>query len=162
MVIKSQNDFFSGLLMFGVGLAFASGASSYKLGDAARMGPGYFPLLVSVLLMVLGVIIVLRSLVIGKSHGGNVRHWAWRPLLFIIGANLIFGALLGGLPGMGLPAMGMVLAIYALTFIASFARGDFNLRAVCVLATLLSVFSYLIFIVLLRLPILVWPAFIKG
>ena len=54
MNIKSQKDFFSGLLFMGAGVAFAWGASSYTLGTGARMGPGYFPLALGVLLAVLG------------------------------------------------------------------------------------------------------------
>lgn len=43
MKIKSQKDFFSGLMFMGVGVAFAVGASNYNIGTGARMGPGYFP-----------------------------------------------------------------------------------------------------------------------
>ena len=45
MKIKSQKDFFAGLMFMGVGVAFAWGATTYNVGNGARMGPGYFPLL---------------------------------------------------------------------------------------------------------------------
>ena len=54
MNIKSQKDFFSGLMFMGVGVAFAWGSSGYTIGSSARMGPGYFPLALGVLLAVLG------------------------------------------------------------------------------------------------------------
>ena len=50
MKIKSQKDFFSGLMFTVVGAAFAYGATSYTVGTGARMGPGYFPLLLGVIL----------------------------------------------------------------------------------------------------------------
>ena len=52
MNIKSQKDFFSGLVFVVVGVAYALGATNYKIGDGARMGPGYFPLLLGVLLAI--------------------------------------------------------------------------------------------------------------
>ena len=48
MNIKSQKDFFSGLMFLVVGVAFAWGATTYKVGTGARMGPGYFPLMLGV------------------------------------------------------------------------------------------------------------------
>ena len=74
----------------------------------------------------------------------------------------MFGVLLGGLPGIGLPPMGLVVAIYALTLIASLAGDQFQLKGVLVLATVLSVGSYLAFVVALNLQFPVWPTFITG
>ena len=70
--------------------------------------------------------------------------------------------LLGGLPSIGLPAMGMILAIYALTIISSLAGEHFKLRDVLVLATILAAGSYVAFIWALKLQIQVWPTFISG
>lgn len=162
MKIKSQKDFFSGLLFMVVGTAFAWGATTYTVGTGARMGPGYFPLMLGILLAFLGGVITFKSLVVETEDGDKVGGWAWKPLVFIIAANLAFGALLGGLPSIGLPAMGLVLAIYALTFISSLAGEEFRLRDVVILATVLAVLSYLAFIVLLKLQFAVWPAFITG
>jgi len=112
--IKSQKDFFSGLLYTLVGAAFAYGATSYNIGTGARMGPGYFPLL------------------------------------------------LGGLPSIKLPAMGLIVAIYGTTLVVSMAGDKFKLQEVLILATVLSVMSYLAFIMLLKLQFPVWPTFISG
>ena len=162
MNIKSQKDFFSGLLFMSVGVAFAWGANNYNVGSGARMGPGYFPLLLGILMAVLGAVITFNALVIETEDGDKIGKWAWKPLFFIIAANLVFGVLLGGLPSVGIPAMGMILAIYALTFIASLAGEEFNFKAVAVLATVLSIMSYLAFILLLKLQFPVWPTFITG
>ncbi len=162
MIIKSQKDFFSGLMFSCVGLAFAVGSQNYKLGTAARMGPGYFPLMLGIVLALLGAAIALKSMVVATADGDKVGKWAWRPLFYVIAANLAFGVLLGGLPSIGLQPMGMVAAIYALTLIASLADGKFHWREVLILATVLTLGSYATFILLLKLQLPVWPTFITG
>jgi hypothetical protein len=160
--IKSQKDFFSGLLYTLVGAAFAYGATSYNIGTGARMGPGYFPLLLGSILAIIGGIIIFKSLVVETPTGDRVGSWAWKPLSFIIAGNLLFGVLLGGLPSIKLPAMGLIVAIYGTTLVVSMAGDKFKLKEVLILATVLSVLSYLAFIVLLKLQFPVWPSFIAG
>ena len=162
MNIKSQKDFFSGLMFMGVGVSFAWGATTYSVGSGARMGPGYFPLVLGVLLAVLGGVITFKALVVETEDGEKMGAWAWKPLFFIIAANLVFGLMLGGLPSVNIPAMGLIAAIYALTFIASLAGEEFKLKEVVILATVLAIMSYLAFIVLLKLQFPVWPTFITG
>ena len=162
MNIKSQKDFFSGLLFMAVGVAFAWGATKYSIGTGARMGPGYFPLMLGILLAVLGGVITFKALVVETEDGDKVGRWAWKPLFFIIAANLLFGLMLGGLPSIKFPAFGLIAGIYALTFVASLAGEEFKPKEVVVLATALAVLSYLAFIVLLKLQFPVWPAFITG
>ena len=162
MKIKSQKDFYSGLLYTVVGAAFAYGATSYNIGTGARMGPGYFPLLLGSILAIIGGIILFKSLVVETPTGDRVGSWAWKPLIFIIAGNLLFGILLGGLPTIKFPAMGLIVAIYGTTLIVSMAGDSFKLKEVLVLATVLSVMSYLAFIVLLKLQFPVWPSFIAG
>ena len=162
MNIKSQKDFFSGLMFMGVGVAFAWGATTYSVGPGARMGPGYFPLMLGVLLAILGAVITFESLVVETEDGEKIGAFAWKPLFFIIAANLVFGLMLGGLPSLKIPAMGLIVGIYALTFIASLAGDEFKVKQVAILATVLAVMSYLAFIVLLKLQFPAWPTFIAG
>ncbi len=162
MNIKSQKDFFAGLLFIVVGVAFAWGSSNYSVGNGARMGPGYFPLLLGILMAVLGGVITFNSLVVETEDGDKIGTWALKPLFFIISANLVFGLMLGGLPSIKIPAMGMIAGIYALTFISSLAGEEFDFKEVAILATVLSVMSYLAFVVLLKLQFPVWPTFITG
>jgi len=160
--IKSQKDFFSGLMFGVVGIAFAWGATNYTVGSAARMGPGYFPLLLGVILAIFGAIIMFYSLVVETTDGEKITGFVWRPIVYILGSNVAFGILLGGLPKLGLPPIGLIAAIYALTLIASKAGTEFKLKDVLILATGLSVLSYLAFIKLLNLQMPVWPTFITG
>jgi hypothetical protein len=162
MRIKNQKDFVSGLMFLGIGLVFALGAVFYDVGSASRMGPGYFPLLLGILLALLGVAITFQSLVLKTEQGERIGAWAWRPLVCILGANFVFGILLTGSPALKLPAMGMILGIYVLTVIASLASRRFKIREVLILATVLAVGSFLIFVVLLKLQIPAWPFFITG
>lgn len=162
MNIKSQKDFFSGLMFMVVGIAFGWGATGYTIGDGARMGPGYFPLVLGVILTALGAAITFKSMVVETMDGDKIGAFAWKPLFFIILANLVFGACIGGLPTIGLPPLGLILGIFLLTIIAAYGGDEFKIKEVLVLAVILSVISYLAFIVLLKLQFPVWPAFIKG
>jgi len=160
--IKSQKDFCAGVMYTVVGAAFAWGATGYSIGSGARMGPGYFPLMLGVLLAIIGLGVIFTSLVVETEDGQKIGSIAWRPLGFIIGANLLFGLLLGGLPSIGLPAMGLIAGIYGLTFVASLAGDRFNVKEVAILATVLAIFSYCAFVWLLKLQFPVWPSFITG
>jgi len=161
MAIKSQKDLLAGLMFTITGAAFALGARSYDLGTAGRMGPGYFPLMLGVLLAVLGILVTLQSF--GQPREGEeLGAIAWKPLIFIIGANLIFGLLLGGLPSVGIPAMGLIAAVYGLTFISMLAGEHFTFKSATVLGSILAGGSYVIFVRLLGLTFQVWPSFVAG
>ena len=126
------------------------------------MGPGYFPMLLGIFLAVLGAFITFYSLVEHTEDGEPIGKFAWKPIIFILGANVVFGILLAGLPSLGVPAMGLIAAIYALVIIASKAGDSFVLKDVLLLATILSAGSYVAFILLLKLQMPVWPTFIAG
>jgi hypothetical protein len=160
--IKSQKDFFAGLMFTVVGVAFAWGATTYNVGTGARMGPGYFPLMLGILMAIIGLAIMFTGLSVETSDGDPIGKWAWKQVFFILGANLAFGILLGGLPSIGVPAMGLIIAIYALVIIAAQAGSKHALKSVLALATVLAVGSYIAFIWLLKLQIQVWPTFITG
>ena len=162
MNIKSQKDFFAGLMFMGVGVAFAWGATTYNVGTGARMGPGYFPLMLGVLLAIIGAAITFTALVFETEGGDKIGKWAWKPLCYIIAANVVFGILLAGLPAIKFPAFGMIVAIYVLTFVASMAEPGWKLKTTFILATILAVGSYLAFVLALKLQFPVWPSFITG
>ena len=162
MRIKSQKDFFAGLLYMVIGIAFAWGATTYNIGDGARMGPGYFPLLLGVILAIIGGIVMARALVVETPDGDPIGRWAWKPLAFIIAAHFLFGILLGGWPLLGIPAMGLIIAIVVLTFVAALAGDEFKFIEVLILAILLAVGSWAAFVWGLNLQFQVWPSFISG
>lgn len=162
MKIKSQKDFFSGLMFLAVGLAFAIGATNYTIGSGARMGPGYFPLILGVLMSILGAAICVSGLTKGPADGDKIGKWAWKQVFFVLAANFAFGILLVGVPTLHIPQFGLIVAIYALVFIASLAGDKFNFKETLILSTVLAVGSYTAFVWALNLQFPVWPSFIAG
>jgi Tripartite tricarboxylate transporter TctB family len=161
MAIKSQQNLVAGLMFSITGAAFALGAREYDMGTAGRMGPGYFPLVLGVILAVLGILIAFQSFGSHRRESEDIGDIAWRPLCFIIGANLIFGLLLGGLPSVGIPAMGLIVAIVGLTFVAMMAS-EFCIKRAVILSAILAVGSYFVFVKMLGLTFQVWPWFVGA
>ena len=163
MKIKNQPDFYCGLMFLVTGIAFAWGATNYTVGGAARMGPGYFPFVLGILMALVGVGVAFKALGAGTAdEGERIGKVAWRPLVYVIGANVVFGLLLAGLPSVGLPAFGLMVGIYALTFIACMAQSDWKFGTALALATVLAIGSYLVFVLALKLQFPVWPDFVTG
>lgn len=160
--MKNAKDFYAGLLFTLVGSAFGWGALRYTVGTAARMGPGYFPMILGVLLALLGGVMMLRAALSQADAAQVIGPWAWKPLVAIISANLLFGVALGGLPRLNLPALGLMVGIYLLTFAACLAGERFKFKEAALLATALAALSYLAFVLLLKLQLPVWPVFVSG
>ena len=116
--------------------------------------------MLGILLAILGSLVTIQSFRKGGGDGDPVGAIAWRPLLFVIGANLAFGALLVGVPALGIPAFGMFVAIFALVIIASYARPGASFKEAVVLAAILALGSYVAFVYALNLQFPVWPAFL--
>ena len=162
MKIRSQPDFYSGIMFMGTGIAFAWGATNYNIGEAGRMGPGYFPFMLGILMTLVGAVVTFNALASKTSSEEKIGKWAWRPLFYVIAANVVFGILLAGVRGFGLPAFGMIVGIYALTFVASMAQASWKFKPTLILATALAIGSYLVFVLALKLQFPVWPEFITG
>ncbi|HET6599707.1 MAG TPA: tripartite tricarboxylate transporter TctB family protein [Burkholderiaceae bacterium] len=149
MKIKSQRDFIAGLLFTIAGVAFGIGSANYSMGSSARPGAGYFPLLLSVVMALLGAVVLFKSLVIETEGGDPVGDIAWKPLLVIVGAIVVFGATI--------TRLGLVLSVPLLIIITSFAGDEFHWRSVLISAVILTFASWAIFIWGLGLTIPVWP-----
>ena len=149
MKIKSQRDFFAGLMFLVVGLAFAWGATHYSFGSSAKPGPGYFPFGLGLLLALLGGMVLFNALSIERDGGDPIGHIAWRPLLVIVGSIAAFGLML--------PRLGLAVTLPLLVLMASFAGDEFRLRDVLINAVILTLGSWVIFIWGLKLVMPVWP-----
>lgn len=152
MRIKSQKDFWSGLMFVVLGLAFAWGATEYSFGSSARPGPGYFPFGLGILLALLGALVLFKALTIESPNGDRIGAIAWKPLLVIVGAICLFG--------FALPRLGLVLTLPLLIAVASFAGDEFKLSEVLINAVVLTALSWVIFIWGLGLVIPTWPPFV--
>ncbi|MFN5048774.1 tripartite tricarboxylate transporter TctB family protein [Roseateles sp.] len=152
MKIKSQTDFWSGLMFLLVGLGFAWGATEYSFGNSARPGPGYFPFGLGILLAVLGAVVLFKALTIESEDGGRIGAIAWRPLGVIVGAIVLFG--------WALPHLGMVIALPLLVVIAAMAGDEFKWLEALLTAAFLTVGSWAIFVWGLNLVIPLWPTFL--
>jgi hypothetical protein len=154
MRIKSQQDFWAGLMFIALGVVFAWGATEYSFGSAARPGPGYFPFGLGILLALLGALVLLSALTLETEDGGRVGRIAWRPLLIIVGAVVLFAFML--------PRLGMIVSLPVLIFVAALAGDEFHWGEALVIGAVLTVASWGIFIYGLGLTIPVWPKFIVG
>jgi len=120
MKIKSQKDFWSGLMFIGSGLFFALWAIAfYQMGTAVRMGPAYFPTMLGFLLAVLGAIVLLQSITV-EPEGDQVVHTPFNIIDLVI-----------------------VVAIYAIFIVLSQNTGfstDWALLAATLIVVLLTVY----------------------
>ena len=151
MKIKSERDFWSGLMFLVVGIAFAWGAANYSFGSSARPGPAYFPFGLGVLLAVLGAMVLFKALTIETEDGEKIGHFAWKPMLVILGSVAFFGLIL--------PRLGLLISLPLLVFASSWASDEFSWKAAVVNAVVLTAMSWVIFVKGLSLTIPVWPVF---
>ena len=151
MKIKSQRDFWSGLMFVTVGVVFAVGATGYSMGSSARPGAGYFPMILSVAMVLLGAVVLFKSLTIETEGGDPVGAFAWRPLLVIVASIAMFG--------FALPVLGMFMTIPLLIIMVSFAGDEFGWIGVILNCLVLTLGSWVIFIWGLNLTIPLKPIF---
>jgi len=144
-VVRSPKDLVAGLMFIGIGIASIVIASNYTLGTAARMGPGYFPRILGILMILLGAIIALRSL---RVTGPPLPGWKWRPVLVVLGSVLIFGLVVDRL--------GLVLSTIMLIMMSSAASVEFRPKEAAISGVLLAVLAVGVFVLGLKLQIGVW------
>ena len=149
MKIKSERDFWAGMMFLVVGIAFAWGATTYNFGSSARPGPGYFPFGLGVLLALLGALELFKALTIESEGGDPIGHIAWKPLIVILAAVGMFGV--------ALPRLGLVITLPLLVLVSSWASDEFSIKATLINALVLITMSWLIFVKGLSLTIPVWP-----
>jgi Tripartite tricarboxylate transporter TctB family len=140
---RATKDVLAGLAFIGFGLAFAVGATAYEIGTALRMGPGYLPLVLGGLLVVLGIFIMAKGFVAGE--GAAIGRVPWKATITIVAALLFFGATIRGL--------GVVPSVFLTALLAGFSGRRPGVVAPVVIAVGLTVTSVVIFVVALDLPL---------
>ena len=145
--IRNPKDFYSGLIFVAFGVAAIIIASYYALGTAARMGPGYFPRILGIGLIILGAALSLRAL---KIKGEPVPKWHWRPTLVVLGSVILFGYIVN--------YAGLVLSTIILIVLSSWASSEFRVKESFISGVLLAALVVGVFVLGLKLQLPIWPA----
>jgi hypothetical protein len=158
MKIGHPKNFWGGVMFIMIGLIFAviaygvpgvSFMPGYTMGTPARMGPGFFPFYLGMILATLGVLIAFTGLRVHPGDPGIIEKFHWGPLSWVLGAIVIFGLLL--------KPVGVLLDGILLIVIASLGSHEFKLKSVLILAVCLTVFCAMVFVWGLKLPIPLCP-----
>lgn len=142
----AMKDVLAGGVFIVLGLAFSIGALQLDVGTPLRMGPGYFPLVLGILLIGLGIAIGIKGFLAGS--GDEIGGVHWRAMLLITAGVLFFGLTIRGL--------GAALALFGAILLAALARSETRAHEAVLIALGLSTLSVILFIVILqlRLPLI--------
>jgi len=151
MKIKNEKDFWAGVLFMAFGLFFVGLGTQYSIGTAIRIGPGYFPTALGVIVILLGIVTLVDSLS-AKATAEKVDKFNWSTLLLILGPIVLFGLLL--------KPLGLIVSLLILIAISSYASHEFSRRATLINAAVLILICLVIFVWGLKLEFPLWPSFI--
>lgn len=146
MKIRGAKDFYGGLLFIFFGLLALTISRDYPVGSNMNMGPGYFPTVVGILLVLLGLFIALKGLI---KPGEGVKTWVPRPLVMVLAAAVAFALMV--------QPFGLVAATLVLVTLSCYGGPEFRLRDMVVLSLLLAALTVVLFIYGVKLPLKVWP-----
>jgi len=139
--LRNNRDFLAGLLFMMLGGLAVVLARDFPMGTTMRMGPGYFPTALGVILFLFGVYVLARGV---RSRVPVSGAWGWRPLALVTLAIVVFGFFL--------ERLGLVPASVLMFFVAAAAGREFRFGEVLILAVVMTAFSVLVFIWGLKLP----------
>jgi hypothetical protein len=136
-----NKDFLAGALMLVIGAIGFFMALDYPFGSALRMGPGYFPRVLSAILMAFGLFVLVRGILAQEEVKGR---WGWKPLAYMTVSLVAFGFVMDH--------FGMIPALVAMFFIAAMGGHEFDFVEVLLLTIFLSAFAVGVFVYGLGLP----------
>jgi membrane protease YdiL (CAAX protease family) len=149
--IRNQQDFAAGVIYIVGGAGFALGALNYKIGEAARMGPGWFPFAVGVLLAIVGVFTTINA-IRPQAAEEKVKRPELGSLAWVLGGVVLFGLLL--------PHLGLVISMFVLVMVSSKASHEFKWLSAFINSIFLVAFCIGVFIYGIHLQMPLWPDFI--
>jgi hypothetical protein len=150
--IRNQRDFGAGVMYILIGLFFAIVAMQYQYGTAAKMGPGYFPFWLGMLMAALGLLVLVKSMG-AKAAIESIPKFNWKIIGLITGSICLYGILL--------PKMGFLVAVLVLVMVASSASREFNWKVSVINAIVLIAFTYSVFVLGLKLQFPLLPFFLQ-
>ena len=136
-----------------VGLLFAYIAPNYGMGTPAKMGAGYFPFWLGIVLAGMGLIVALGGMG-PKAEEEKLAKWDWKSVLWVTGSVVLFA--------ITLPYMGLIISLIVLIFISAMASHEFHWKGTVVSAVILNVIAYVAFVWGLKLQFPVWPFFLTN
>ena len=141
LVFRSNKDFWAGLVFAGTGAGAMFVARTYPFGTTLRMGPGYFPMVLSGILICFGLYVMVRGLRNVEQIKGN---WSIRALIVLPLSMVLFGVMM--------ELAGFIPAMVVLIFVSAASGREFKVTEVLLLTILLTVMSVAMFIWGLGLP----------
>jgi Tripartite tricarboxylate transporter TctB family len=147
--IRNPQDFWAGVMFTVVGTFVMFFSGRYPMGTAARMGPGYFPRMLGMLMIALGIVVAIRGL---RLRGPAISRWHWRPTVVVLASVVMFGAIVN--------MAGLVISTIALILVASAASTEFRPREALISGAFLAALSVGVFLIGLKLSLPIWPAFL--
>ncbi|MCC6869527.1 MAG: tripartite tricarboxylate transporter TctB family protein [Burkholderiales bacterium] len=147
--VKNPKDFWAGILYIAFGAAAIGIAYNYPVGSAGRMGPGYFPRALGIILIGLGLILALRAL---RLRGEPLSFPTFKPVAIIIGATVLFG--------LAAPKLGLIVATILLVIVSSTASDEFRWKEAIIASIALAAFTIMAFVWGLNLQLPTWPWFV--
>ena len=143
--VKSPQDLGAGLLFVAIGLIGLYVGQDLEFGTSHNMGPGYFPTVLSALILLIGVIVASRGVTI---EGPPIEEIRLRPVIVLVAAMLLFGVIV--------QTAGLAITAALLTVLAAYAQPGVRLRETAIFAVVLSVFIVVIFVYALGQPLPIW------
>jgi hypothetical protein len=144
--IKKPQDMGAAVLFLLIGIAGLWFGRNYAVGTAARMGPGYFPMMLSWMLIVFGIIVGAGSFVL---EGEPISPGKARSTLLILAAILVFGLLV--------ESAGLAIATIAVIIVSAIATPEAKWKEYVPLSLVMAVGCVLVFVYLLRQAIPPFP-----
>jgi Tripartite tricarboxylate transporter TctB family len=143
---KLKRDYYAGGLMTLIGIGAAIIGTGYKFGTLARMGPGFMPVMLGIVLAFLGILIAGTAL--GSSESDDAKFLPANPQWFgwlcILGGPVLF-IVLGQYAG-------MIPAVFACVFVCALGDNTATYKSSAALAAGVTVFGVLLFHYLLSIP----------
>ena len=140
--IRNSKDFWTAIIYIAIGSIFLVISRDYPMGSTLKMGPAYFPTILSSLLIIIGVISLVRSFI---QQGTPIGSFTFRGLLLVTAATILFGLIVRG--------AGLIIALPVLVIISAYASIKFRWVEALALAAGLTLFCILIFLKGLGVPL---------
>ena len=143
--VKAPQDFGAGVLFIAIGLGGLIFAHDLEFGSSRNMGPGYFPTILSVLIVIIGLVVALKSVTI---EGPEIEEIRLRPLLVLVVTMLLFGLLI--------KVAGLIVTGTLITILAAYAQPGVRVRETIIFALVLTAFITVVFVYALGQPLPIW------